>query len=165
MMYLGKDPVGLISGNKFEYEEGFYIPDADIIAPTINFNNTHSTLPLAVILTDTTVASNPVNTLLSWNLSHYSGLSNTLDQFLSANNSAYTTSISALYTTSNSVSLTVFVTLEPPPNSRTDINEYLRLSSFTPQVTSSQFYLRANHIYRWFAVWDANKEVTSSANE
>ena len=166
MIYLGENPIGLAyNQDKYDYEEGIYIPTEDIVAPTINFTTNHSTRPLMIILADMIDNSAPSeNSILTWQFIDPS-------QYVVAGEQLYVGSFNTgcsgvlvlLMKMSTSLGMTTSFLGELHSNGARDVESYVTLNGFIPHIGST-YYLQAGRIYKWLAIWN-KQEVTSNANE
>jgi len=137
------------------YETGTYSPTADIARPTISFANTHTAMPIVVIMYDAT------GTYLSTsNCNHqwtYTFFENTNPLFPSTASYVYGRTW-WIYRASNATSLsTGGISLTHPSTDADSGNAYPKYwvteSNFMPYTNSSSRYWRTGRTYKWIAVW------------
>lgn len=149
--------VNVSGGGGLVYESGTYTPASDTARPTISFTNTHSTMPLFVMMTDATgTYSNTSNTAYACVFYNCYWTGNGMYQ--DSQNMRYAEvryiyrSTSATSLSAGSASLT-----SPPTNTDDSASSYYRYwvteSNFRPYTTSTSRYWRSGRTYKWIAVW------------
>lgn len=139
-------------GGGLEYETGTWTPASDASEHTISFTNTHSSVPINVIVSDSgsdlaTSNSNMYFTLDNWyELSGYPVRQN-------ATTSLYA-SIRYAYKTSSGLTASGQNILYANGDSSTAYLNYWLTSSWAKVSSgSTSRYWRAGHTYKWIAIW------------
>lgn len=140
--------VSVSGGGGLEYEEGTWIPSENINHPTINFSDSHSTLPFYVAIYDTTNTAHGTNDILYWALINHYGLYggiavNTSTTWYGRVQCSYMSGSSAGTSGINISKLT--------GSSTSCMPYYLATDSFSPGTSSSIF--ASSRTYKWIAVW------------
>ena len=139
------DGIASGGGGGLEYETGTYSPSEDIEAPTIYFSNTHTTVPMFVMISDQTGGYDSTSyTMHSWVLMNYSSLGYPLYY---SSTGKYYAEIRTRYRNTSATSLSgVSMTENSATFSR------VSASSFSPNVDTG-LYWRTGRTYKWIAVW------------
>ena len=144
-------------GGGLVYETGTYTPASDIAKPTISFANTHSTMPMFIMMEDTTETyDSTTNSMYAFNMMNYYGFTNAT-MYYSSTGKRYANGL-AIYRSSNASSITQStISITHPPTDTTDnSNSYYRYfmseAWFKPCNTST-YYWRSGRTYKWIAVW------------
>ena len=146
-------------GGGLVYETGTYTPASDTARPTISFANTHTTLPIYVMLYDAVGTYDSTT-----NSNYYFAFNNFADLFgkplYSSSSSIYYTHTYWAYRSSNQSLININVgTPQTFPTSDTanTVNSYPRYfvdeESFRPYTNSTSRYWRTGRTYKWIAVW------------
>lgn len=140
-----------------EYEEGTYTPTSDTARPTISFTNTHSTMPVFVMMTDATgTYSDTSNTQYIWAFYNFYWTGQEIYQ--DSQNIRYG-EVRYVYRATTATSFSAGnATLTSPPTSTDDSSSsYYRYwvteSNFRPYAASSSRYWRTGRTYKWVAIW------------
>lgn len=141
-------------GGGLEYEEGTWTPSEDVVTPTINFTNTHTTRPFAVIIAD--VANDTemvVDSVITWELfsfhdaigesAHYGGTSVLYGRVQYA----------AKGISSGSLTASGYNITNLTGTGTTSMERWVSSSGFMPYAGSSSRFFRAGRTYKWIAVW------------
>ena len=145
-------------GGGLEYETGTYTPSEDIARPTINFTNTHTSMPLFVSIednTDTYDATSNTNYVFCyecWDVYH--------NKIWASESSYYYGKVTWNYRASNAAAIISGAGvsfLYPSTDSTSSNNNFPRYwvteTGFKPYTNSTTRYWRAGRTYKWIAVW------------
>ena len=145
-------------GGGLVYETGTYTPASDVAQPTINFANSHNSLPILIMFEDAT------GTYISTTNSNY--LFAFLNYYGLTGEPTYPGSTSLRYATVRheyrGTSATSFTlggsNISAPPDvtgsNSAYYNYWVTSTGFKPQTGSDSRYWRAGRTYKWIAVWD-----------
>lgn len=140
-------------GGGLEYEMGTWTPSEDVAQPTINFANTHSTLPVFIIMADATGTDEQTS---------YSNFGFLYGSFKDFTGEAVPSDVAA----NRRYGLTGYVyrTSGNPAQAITGITDltgagsysrdyWVSTTGFIPSSASTSRYWRTGRTYKWIAVW------------
>lgn len=140
-----------------DYEEGIYIPEEDIIRPTINFSKTHNTPPVYVLLIDigetypgidSNIVFNYKDMYRIFNVGYASGETSHIYSLVYTTSGIYTNNP----TTTSSTNYLSFNSDDMRDSTYRYPRYYVTEENFKP-YRSSNTYWRAGRTYKWIAVW------------
>lgn len=136
------------AGGALETESGFFIPDTDIVQPTIVFQDSHDSVPLLAIIGDVNGDKASNNSVLMSSIvccyKIFSGLE-------TDNNTAYAISAGIWVSSSSAIGTQTLIT-SLTGTSLTSLPFWITNSKYTPRLTAST-YFRAGRKYEWHAYW------------
>ena len=143
-------------GSGLPYETGTYKPSEDTARPTISFTNTHTKMPIFILMVDNDGYLSTSNTGMYWYYINWEQLfspvypSETSYRYGEERHSYRSTNATTITGTNTSITY-------PEANTTTSSNTYPRYwvteSGFRPYCSSSSRYWRANRNYKWIAIW------------
>ena len=143
-------------GSGLVYESGTYTPTADAKRATISFSGSHSTLPILVMMSDTSELSTITNNsnLLFAVANPYTAFGQGYPYSTSAQR--YALAFYAYKGTGNPTITGVQISNTSSASTSTSYMGYwLTTSAFYPSSNADSRYWRTNHTYKWIAVWSA----------
>lgn len=134
-----------------EYETGTWTPSEDIDVPTINFENTHTTRPFAVTITDIGDTMSEDNSMVACLIiSYYDAFGKGV--FFGGTSFGYgRVQYTAQGSSSGASSAGGYNISYLTGTSNSSMSSWLSSSSFSPHGSSK--YWRAGRTYKWIAVW------------
>ena len=144
-------------GSGLVYESGTYTPASNATKPTISFANTHSTLPVYIMMADSTGTYNDTSyTNNTFNFFNYYGL--TGNKLLASTSSFVYATCFYQYRQTNANTFTTGNTgiSRSPSDTGTGTNDYgnwVTLTGFMPNTNNTSRYWRSGRTYKWVAVW------------
>ena len=143
-------------GSGLVYESGTYTPTEDIARPTISFTKSHTTLPIMVMMSDTSAQSTLTNNSnLLWMIANpYTAFGQGYPYSSSA--WRYALVSYAYKTTSNPTYNGLQISnSSSSSSSNANLGYYVATNGFYPLSNNNSRYWKANHTYKWIAVWSA----------
>lgn len=144
-------------GGGLVYETGTWSPSEDVARPTINFTNTHSSMPVYVCLTDSGNYYDTLNSNMNFVYCDYSSIANS-PIYVSTTNLRYAL-VFYIYrgTSATGVSQSYNHITNPVDDQSEGSNGYAKYwvkpDSFRPYTNSDSRYWRSGRTYKWIAVW------------
>ena len=144
-------------GGGLVYETGTYTPTEDIIRPTITFANTHTEPPFFAFIADATNVYDDTTSTVYQDF--------IVDWYRFTGNGVYASSSSLNYSINigryrnGATSFTNATTVQTYSSDVTvdGTNAYPRYyiseTYFKPRASTSSYYFRVGHTYKWIAVW------------
>lgn len=140
-------------GGGLVYETGTYKPTTDIAQPTINFANSHSTLPSLVMIADATGTDTTTsNSNYSCTISVYESFTGEAVPSSASSNRRYGTAVYVYRGTGNPSQAATAIT-NSSGTSSSSIPYWVSNTGFIPSSASTSRYWRAGRTYKWIAVW------------
>ena len=139
-------------GSGLVYETGEYKPSSNVAQPTINFANTHSDRPFAVLIMDTGGSSvAQTDSALYWVIaSFYDAFG--VEVYYNAT-SKYYARVQYAYKSSSGGSMSGSNVTSFSSTSNSGMAYYLSNTSFKPYMGSTSRYFSSGRTYKWIAVW------------
>ena len=138
-------------GGGLEYESGTWTPTEDIARGTITFTNAHTEPPLFIMLTDDDVNTPSANSNIAFSyVDHYRQVGHGIGSrygyigYMYAPSGGGISSSTQIFSTSSDSGLDSLGTYA---------NYYAKSTAFYPSSNSTTRLWRANHNYKWIAVW------------
>lgn len=140
-------------GGGIVYETGTYEPSTDTARPTINFANSHSTLPSLVMISDATgTDTSTASSNYSCTISVYEPFTGEAVPSSASENRRYGTAIYVYRSTGNPAQAATGIT-NLSGTSSSSIPYWVSNTGFIPSSASTSRYWRAGRTYKWIAVW------------
>jgi len=147
-----------VSGSGLVCETGLYNPTTNIARPTISFSNTHTNMPIFVLMVDGTgTFDSTTNSNYAFMYCDFSAIAGA-DIYVSSSTKRYGF-VYYLYRGSSSSSLTSSTSnFSEPPTSTQDASSaypryWVKPTGFQPYSNSNSRYWRSNRAYKWIAIW------------
>lgn len=149
--------VSVSGGGGLVYETGTWTPSEDVARPTINFTNTHSSMPIYVCLSDSGNYYDTLNSNMNFMYCDYSSIANS-PIYASTTNLRYAL-VFYIYrgTSATGASQSYNHITNPVDDQSEGSNGYAKYwvkpDSFRPYTNSDSRFWRAGRTYKWIAVW------------
>ena len=144
--------VSVSGGGGLEYESGTWSPTNDSNHPTINFTNTHTTLPTYVVIVDADAESaTPTYSVAYWTIVNWYAMGISILN-TAQSNSVYGRSNWMNFSSSGGLSYSGSAITALSGGVSSAMDYYITTTGIKP-ATGSSYYFRAGRTYKWIAVW------------
>lgn len=144
-----------VSVSGLVYEQGTYTPSSNVAQPTISFANTHTALPMFVMIADcTNDYSTTTYTNYMWAyLNYYTAFGAIVPYSSSSGRYGQVTYAYRSNGASSTSQGTIQISSTTGTSSTSDLGYWLSTTAFKPGSNSTSRYWRSGRTYKWIAVW------------